>query len=209
MTSPLTEPPTPPVAQATQPAPDPLDQQQWLKATCEVVVDYVPLVVRDQAQCEGLYTHLLSNMVWMLPSILLALALLIAHPGRRSRKQAPPASTDPSTVITDTPISVLRCLTGEITGRRPESLVPKTDPPATDAEPQSARPTAQSGREAALPQPAAPGSPTYPRAVAAWRKKLEFLLEQEALTSSPAQRFELSEQIDECRAKLRELGVEP
>jgi len=60
-----------------------------------------------------------------------------------------------------------------------------------------------------LPQAAAPDAPTYPRAAAIWRKKLDFLLEQEALSSNPAQRFEIAEQIAECRAKLRELGVQP
>jgi hypothetical protein len=29
------------------------------------------------------------------------------------------------------------------------------------------------------------------------------------VVASPAQRFELRHQIDECRAKLRELGVDP
>ncbi|AUB82994.1 hypothetical protein [Candidatus Thiodictyon syntrophicum] len=199
MTSPLTEPPAPPAAQVTQPAPNPHDQQQWLQATCEVVVDYVPLVVRDQAQCEGIYTNLLSIMVWVLPSILLTLVLLIAGLVRHRRNQPPAAATDPSTPITDTPTSALGCLTGGITGRRPEALATWLDPPAAGVEPQSAQATTQPARGSALPPPAAPA---YARAVAAWRKKLEFLLEQKALTSNPAQRFELSEQIDECRAKL-------
>ena len=120
MTSPSTEPPTPPAAQVTQPAPDPLDQQQWLQATCEVVVDSVPQVVRDQAQCEGLYTNLLSNMVWVLPSTALALALLFARLVRRRRNQPRSAATDPSTAITDTPTPARRCLTVRLGSRRRE-----------------------------------------------------------------------------------------
>lgn len=46
-------------------------------------------------------------------------------------------------------------------------------------------------------------------AIARWRERLDFLMEQEAVASSPGQRFELRHQIDECRAKLRELGVDP
>jgi hypothetical protein len=43
---------------------------------------------------------------------------------------------------------------------------------------------------------------------ARWRQKLDLLLEQEAVVASPAQRFELAEQIKECRAKLAELDDE-
>ncbi len=43
-------------------------------------------------------------------------------------------------------------------------------------------------------------------AVAIWQEKLEFLLEQEAVTADPAQRFQLRKQIEECRAKIQELG---
>jgi nucleoside phosphorylase len=59
--------------------------------------------------------------------------------------------------------------------------------------------------------PAQPGPPANPHAdaVALWRQKLDYLLAQEAILASPAQRFELSQQIAECRAKLRELGLEP
>jgi hypothetical protein len=91
-----------------------------------------------------------------------------------------------------------------ITGRRAESPAPP--PPPADPQPAPAGPPPV--REPGQPGPAAPGSP-YPRAAAVWRQKLEYLLEQEAVTSNAAQRFELSKQIAECRAKLRELGVEP
>ncbi|WP_295881877.1 hypothetical protein, partial [uncultured Thiohalocapsa sp.] len=43
-------------------------------------------------------------------------------------------------------------------------------------------------------------------AIARWREKLALLLEQEALAADPAQRFQLKQQIGECRTKLRELG---
>lgn len=41
-----------------------------------------------------------------------------------------------------------------------------------------------------------------------WREKLDYLLAQEAVLASPAQRFELQQQIAECRAKLAELDEE-
>jgi tetratricopeptide (TPR) repeat protein len=41
-----------------------------------------------------------------------------------------------------------------------------------------------------------------------WQQKLDHLLAQEAVLASPAQRFELAEQIHECRAKLAELDDE-
>lgn len=41
-----------------------------------------------------------------------------------------------------------------------------------------------------------------------WQRKLDYLLGQEPVVSSPAQRFELSEQVDECRTKLAELNEE-
>jgi nucleoside phosphorylase/tetratricopeptide (TPR) repeat protein len=76
----------------------------------------------------------------------------------------------------------------------------------------SPAPTA-SPMQATVPSspPAQPGPPANPHADAAalWRQKLDYLLAQEAILASPAQRFELSQQIAECRAKLRELGVEP
>ncbi|KAA6187908.1 5'-methylthioadenosine/S-adenosylhomocysteine nucleosidase [Thiohalocapsa marina] len=46
-------------------------------------------------------------------------------------------------------------------------------------------------------------------AIARWRERLDFLMEREAVVSSPGQQFELRHQIDECRAKLRELGFDP
>jgi len=41
-----------------------------------------------------------------------------------------------------------------------------------------------------------------------WRRKLDHLLAEEAIVSSAVQKFELSEQIAECRVKLRELDDE-
>ena len=41
-----------------------------------------------------------------------------------------------------------------------------------------------------------------------WRKRLDFLLAEEALKAGSAERFELQEQIAECRAKLAELDEE-
>jgi hypothetical protein len=41
---------------------------------------------------------------------------------------------------------------------------------------------------------------------AMWKKKLEFLLVEEARASDPAQRFQLRELIDEAKAKIREFG---
>lgn len=46
-------------------------------------------------------------------------------------------------------------------------------------------------------------------AIARWREKLDFLLEQEAVVAGAAHRFELRHQIDECRAKLCELAIDP
>jgi hypothetical protein len=43
-------------------------------------------------------------------------------------------------------------------------------------------------------------------ALAIWQEKLDFLLEQQAVAADPAQKFQLRKQIDECRAKIRELG---
>jgi len=51
--------------------------------------------------------------------------------------------------------------------------------------------------------------PRHARAVMTWREKLDFLLEQEAITADPAQRFQIKKAIEECRAKLRELDGQP
>src|SRR6185436_13018511 len=45
-----------------------------------------------------------------------------------------------------------------------------------------------------------------PRPMQAWKRRLAFLQEQEAVVSDPAQRFTLREQIEEAHAKLRELA---
>lgn len=44
------------------------------------------------------------------------------------------------------------------------------------------------------------------QAAAIWREKLEYLQEQEAICSDPAQKFTLRKQIEEAESKLRELG---
>ncbi len=46
-------------------------------------------------------------------------------------------------------------------------------------------------------------------AVALWREKIEFLRQQEAITSDPAQKFSLKKQIQEAEAKIAELGEGP
>ena len=43
-------------------------------------------------------------------------------------------------------------------------------------------------------------------ALRTWKQRLAFLQEQEAITSDPAQKFTLSNQIEEAQAKIRELG---
>ena len=43
-------------------------------------------------------------------------------------------------------------------------------------------------------------------AIAQWRNKLEYLRGQEAITSNPAIKYELNEQIQESRQKIKELG---
>jgi len=64
-------------------------------------------------------------------------------------------------------------------------------------------------KAASLPTPApTSGSSATATSAAAeiWREKLEFLREQEAICSDPAQRFTLRKQIQEAEAKLRELS---
>ena len=56
-------------------------------------------------------------------------------------------------------------------------------------------------------QPQASATPTVESgALGIWRKKLDFLQQAEATTAGAAQRFELQQQIDEAKAKIRELG---
>ncbi len=43
-------------------------------------------------------------------------------------------------------------------------------------------------------------------ALKTWRRKLEYLRQQEAIATDPAQKFALAEQIEEARAKITELG---
>ena len=53
-----------------------------------------------------------------------------------------------------------------------------------------------------------PSAPAASKALALWQEKLGFLMEQEAVAADPAQKFQLRKQIEECRAKIRELGGE-
>jgi len=39
-----------------------------------------------------------------------------------------------------------------------------------------------------------------------WQEKLSFLQEQEAITADPAQKFALKKQIEEAKAKIKELN---
>lgn len=57
---------------------------------------------------------------------------------------------------------------------------------------------------AAAPQVGTPGTGTGPLAL--WREKLAALLSEEAIASDAAQKFTLKKQIEEARAKIRELG---
>ena len=59
-------------------------------------------------------------------------------------------------------------------------------------------------KSAAIPAAGHP-RPSSP-AARVWAEKLEFLREQEAICSDPAQRFTLKKQIEEAEAKLRELA---
>ena len=65
------------------------------------------------------------------------------------------------------------------------------------------------GAPTSAPVAAAPPSAADSAALALWREKLEFFLEQEALTADPAQKFQLNKAIKECRAKIGELGGIP
>ncbi len=55
----------------------------------------------------------------------------------------------------------------------------------------------------------APASPTdfVDKALQTWREKLAYLLEQEAITADPAQKYALSKLIQEARERLHELGL--
>ena len=48
--------------------------------------------------------------------------------------------------------------------------------------------------------------PTKNKAVELWQEKLEYLQQQEAVVSDPAQKFALSKQIEEAERKIAELG---
>jgi hypothetical protein len=52
--------------------------------------------------------------------------------------------------------------------------------------------------------PARPRRPSP--ALALWQQKLDYLQQQEAISANPAQRFELKYQIEEAKAKIRELS---
>ena len=70
--------------------------------------------------------------------------------------------------------------------------------------------TGQKPGSAASPASAAPQPPVTTQSasgpLATWKKKLEFLQTEEAKTSNAAQKFELQEQINEAKEKIRELG---
>lgn len=57
----------------------------------------------------------------------------------------------------------------------------------------------------AIVPPRAPGSPPS-AALAIWQEKLDFLRQQEAVCSDPAQKFTLKKQIQEAAAKVKELA---
>jgi len=42
-----------------------------------------------------------------------------------------------------------------------------------------------------------------------WRKKLDFLLSEEAKAFDPAAKFKIQQDIEEARQKIRELGAQP
>ena len=50
-----------------------------------------------------------------------------------------------------------------------------------------------------------PARPVGASALRTWRKKLDYLLAQEALLTDPARKFEVAEQIEEARRKIAEL----
>lgn len=78
---------------------------------------------------------------------------------------------------------------------------PATPPafPGSPAKPISVQPTTSGATPKVFP-----GVPS--RAISLWQEKLTYFLEQEPLITDPAQRFALQKQVEECRAKIRELG---
>ncbi|MCP4662154.1 MAG: hypothetical protein GY856_42670, partial [bacterium] len=56
--------------------------------------------------------------------------------------------------------------------------------------------------------PVVSANPSLPGrgALAVWREKLEYFLEQEAVSADPAQKFALRKQIEEAERRIRELG---
>ena len=51
-----------------------------------------------------------------------------------------------------------------------------------------------------------PPKSTEGKATVLWRRKLEYLQEQQAIAADPSIKFQLQEQIRECQDKIRELG---
>lgn len=70
--------------------------------------------------------------------------------------------------------------------------------------------TGQKPGSVAAPAGAAPAPPVTKLAasgaLATWKEKLEYLQQQEAITSDAAQKFALKKQIEEAEEKIRELG---
>ena len=92
----------------------------------------------------------------------------------------------------------------EQAGVEPGQLGPIRRKERRRAEPLSFGDTEAPSAPAATGHPQAPPSP----AAAIWREKLDYLLEQEAICSDPAQKFQLKKAIEECCVKLRALGAE-
>ena len=74
-----------------------------------------------------------------------------------------------------------------------------------DLERRSSPPASELPSSPSRPSPS-PSPPVHREAAALWREKLEYLLEAEAIATEPAQKFALKKQIEEARAKIRELG---
>jgi nucleoside phosphorylase len=69
------------------------------------------------------------------------------------------------------------------------NLLPRVDAPSRSA-----------------PSPVQARIPASPAVLATWREKLDFLLGEEPLTTTPDGKFSLKKQIEEARAKIREYG---